>query len=47
MIDLIDGEQFIDLLKDLELGIRIEMVEKITIKEDWLKNSNNFKFYDT
>ena len=35
LIDLIDGEQFIDLLKDLGLGINIELVEKITIDENW------------
>lgn len=34
-IDLIDGEQFVDLLKELRLGIKIEYVEKITIDEDW------------
>lgn len=35
LIDLIDGERFIDLLKELSLGVKIELVEKITIDEDW------------
>jgi restriction system protein len=35
LIDLIDGEQFIDLLRGLRLGINIELVEKITIDEEW------------
>lgn len=35
LIDLIDGEQFVDLLRELELGINIELVEKITIDDDW------------
>lgn len=35
LIDLIDGEQFIDLLKDLGLGIKIEKIEKITINQEW------------
>ncbi len=35
LIDLIDGEQFIDLLRELKLGINIELVEKITIDEEW------------
>jgi restriction system protein len=35
LIDLIDGEQFIDLLRELRLGINIELVEKITIDEEW------------
>ena len=37
LIDLIDGEQFMDLLKDLKLGIKVELVEKINIDEDWFK----------
>jgi restriction system protein len=36
-IDLIDGDSFCDLLKSLKLGLDIEHVEKVTIREDWFK----------
>jgi restriction system protein len=37
-IDLIDGDQLIDKLKELELGVRTEKieVEKVTINQEWL-----------
>jgi restriction system protein len=37
-IDLIDGDQLIDKLKELELGVRTEKieVEKVTIDQEWL-----------
>lgn len=34
-IDLIDGDQLIDLLKDLKLGIRTELIEKSDVDEAW------------
>lgn len=34
-IDLIDGEALIDKLKELKLGLDIEVVEKIEIKKEW------------
>ena len=36
-IDLIDGEQLIDKLKELELGVKTEQVvtEKVTVDESW------------
>lgn len=34
-IDLIDGEQLADKLKELDLGVRTELVEKVTLKVDW------------
>lgn len=37
-IDLIDGNDLADKLKDLKLGVEIELVEKIHIKKDWFKN---------
>lgn len=37
-IDLIDGERLCDLLKQYELGVKTEMVEKITILGDWFKS---------
>jgi len=37
-IDLIDGNDFADRLKDLGLGVTVEMVEDVKIKTDWFKN---------
>lgn len=34
-IDLIDGDLLCDLLKDLRLGVRTEMVEQITVDPIW------------
>jgi restriction system protein len=34
-IDLIDGDQLCDLLKQLKLGIRTELVEKMTVEPGW------------
>jgi restriction system protein len=34
-IDLIDGDQLCDLLKQLKLGVRTEMVEKMTVEPPW------------
>jgi len=34
-IELIDGDQLCDLLKQLKLGIRTEMVEKMTVESAW------------
>lgn len=36
-IDLIDGERFAEKLKELGLGINIELIEKVTIDEEWYK----------
>ncbi len=39
-IDLVDGDQLIDKLKELELGVKTEKVEveRITIDRDWFLN---------
>jgi restriction system protein len=37
-IDLIDGDLFCDLLKQLKLGVRTELVEKMTVEPDWFHN---------
>lgn len=37
-IDLIDGNEFAERLKELGLGVTVEMVEKVNIKPDWFKN---------
>ena len=34
-IDLVDGIQFAEHLKDLGLGVEIENVEQVKIREDW------------
>jgi restriction system protein len=34
-IDLIDGDRLADLLKDLRLGIRTEMIEKVEVDAGW------------
>jgi len=36
-IDLVDGEQLLDMLKGLELGVKTEMIEKVTIKPEWFQ----------
>lgn len=36
-IDLVDGEQLADKLKELGLGAKTRMVEEITIDTDWFK----------
>jgi restriction system protein len=36
-IDLMDGNDLAEKLKELKLGIEIELVEKIIIKNDWYK----------
>jgi restriction system protein len=37
-IDLIDGNEFAERLKELNLGVSVEMVEDVKIKADWFKN---------
>jgi len=34
-IDMIDGDQLADKLKELGLGIKTEVVEKVTVEKDW------------
>jgi len=36
-IDLIDGDSLIDKLKELKLGIDIELVEKVTLRREWFE----------
>lgn len=35
-IDLIDGDQLCDLLRQLKLGVKIELVERVSVDEEWL-----------
>ncbi|PWA09264.1 restriction endonuclease [Pueribacillus theae] len=37
-IDLIDGNELAEKLKELGIGIKVEMVEKVTIDIDWFNN---------
>ena len=37
-IDLVDGDQLADKLKELGLGIKKEMVEKVSVDEEWFKS---------
>jgi restriction system protein len=36
-IDLIDRNAFAEKLKALNLGVRVELVEEVTINTDWFK----------
>jgi restriction system protein len=36
-IELIDGEELVALLKRLKLGVRTELVERVTIDPEWFK----------
>ena len=37
-IDLIDGNEFAEKLKELKLGVEVELVEKVKIKKEWFSN---------
>ena len=37
-IDLVNGEQVVDLLKSLGLGVQTQMVEEVTVNKDWFEN---------
>ena len=37
-IDLIDGEQLMEKLKEFRLGIEVETVEKVSINKNWYQN---------
>lgn len=36
-IDLIDGELLCDKLKELKLGVKVDLIEEVSIDEDWYK----------
>jgi restriction system protein len=36
-IDLVDGQALAELLKNLELGMKIEKVEEVTVSRDWYR----------
>ena len=37
-IDLIDGEALCELLKNLQLGVKIQMVETVVVESDWFES---------
>ena len=37
-IDLVDGEQLAEKLKEFQLGIKTKMIEKVIIDKDWFAN---------
>ena len=37
-IDLVDGIDFVRKLKELNLGVKVELIEKININKDWFNN---------
>lgn len=37
-IDLVDGDQLADKIKEFRLGIETEMIEKVTVQKEWFKN---------
>jgi len=37
-IDLVDGEQLAEKLKEFQLGIKTEMIEKVILDKDWFAN---------
>ena len=38
-IDLVDGESLVDRLKQLRLGVKVEMVEQITVETNWWESN--------
>ena len=36
-IDLIDGEKLAEKLKELNLGVKVELIESVIVDEDWFK----------
>lgn len=36
-IDLIDGDEFVEKLKELSLGVKTELIEQVTVLHDWFE----------
>jgi len=36
-IDLVDAEQLLNKLKELQLGVNVEMVEKVSVHSAWFR----------
>lgn len=39
-IDLIDGEELVEIMKDLRLGVTVEQAENVTVENDWFAEFN-------
>lgn len=37
-IDLVDGDQLADKLKEFKLGLKTEMIEKVTVDKNWFRS---------
>ena len=37
-IDLMDGDKLAEKLKELNLGLKVELKESVTVDEEWFKN---------
>jgi restriction system protein len=37
-IDLVDGEHLVEKLKEFGLGVKTEMIEKVTLDKEWFQN---------
>jgi restriction system protein len=37
-IDLIDGDDLVELLKKLQLGVNVRMVEEVEVDSQWFEN---------
>jgi restriction system protein len=37
-IDLVDGKAFAENLRNLRLGVKVKVVEEVTIDHDWFKD---------
>ena len=37
-IDLVNGEQPAEKLKEFELGVKTQMIEKVSIDKEWFAN---------
>jgi hypothetical protein len=33
----VDGEQLVEKLKDLRLGVEVKMIEDVTVQPEWFK----------
>ncbi len=36
-IDLLDGDQLAEKLKELQLGVKVETVEKVSVEPEWFQ----------
>ena len=36
-IDLVDADRLLDKMKELELGVDVEMIEKVSVRREWFQ----------